>query len=42
VFVRFVVTERDPVSHARKGVFQAVRDLRDAGQLAAYEEADGI
>jgi len=38
VFVRFVVAERDPISQERKGVFQAVWDLRDAGQLAAYEE----
>jgi hypothetical protein len=38
MFVRFVIAERDSVSHERKGVFQAVWELRDAGQLAAYEE----
>jgi hypothetical protein len=39
MFVRFVVAERDSVSHERKGVFRAVWDLKYAGQLSAYEEA---
>lgn len=38
MYLRFVVNEIDADSERALGVFQAVRDLRDAGELLAYEE----
>ncbi len=38
MLVRFCLLRRDPYSHSPQGVFQAAIELRDAGQLEAYEE----
>src|SRR3954468_14752788 len=38
MLVRFCVPRRDPHSHSPQGVFQAAIELRDSGQLEAYEE----
>lgn len=38
MYLRFVVTEIDEDSERALGVFHAVRYLRDAGRLHAYEE----
>lgn len=38
MLIRFCLLRRDPHSHSPQGVFQAAIELRDAGQLEAYEE----
>lgn len=39
MFLRFTVLERDEDSHSQKGVFTAAYELRDSGELEAYEIA---
>jgi len=38
MLVRFCLLRRDSHSHSPQGVFQAAIELRDSGQLEAYEE----
>lgn len=38
MYVRFVIADRDEDSGKRQGVFQAVIDLKDSGELLDYEE----
>ncbi|MEM0983412.1 MAG: hypothetical protein AAGI17_05640 [Planctomycetota bacterium] len=39
VYVRFVTPSQDPDSHAAIGLFTAVYDLRDSGELLDHEES---
>lgn len=43
MFVRFVISRKDPDSEVSQGVFAAASDLRHSGQLAPHEqdELDG-
>lgn len=40
MYVRFVVADIDDDSGRETGVFQAIYDLRDRGELYPYEEAE--
>jgi hypothetical protein len=37
MFIRFAVDRIDPVSQKRRGIFHAVRELRDNGELQNHE-----
>lgn len=37
MYVRFVTARRDPNSERQQGIFQAIYDLEDAGQLRPHE-----
>jgi hypothetical protein len=39
MYIRFVILNKDPNSGRRQGLFHALRDLKDSGQLNLHEQA---